>query len=145
MDLHDLHYRHELDRRLSRLYSAPTANEDDWVPFPKDAEAARALLGTVSQLTGHDVFARIASSALTAHVRYTDPKTMSSYPLCRDTALRKEFGESWEQADLGWAAIILEAARVQMGDAAFAPFLRCVVEAEQASSARTGVDARASV
>ncbi|MDO0910967.1 hypothetical protein QQM39_08895 [Streptomyces sp. DT2A-34] len=40
-------------------------------------------------------------------------------------------------AYLDWAAIVLEAARIQMGDAAFGPFLRCVVEAEDAYAKRS--------
>ncbi|RXS70609.1 hypothetical protein EST92_24535 [Streptomyces sp. TM32] len=145
MDLHDFLYRHELDRRLSRLYGDPAASDEDWVTIPQDAEAARALLGTVSQLTGHRVFARIARCALTAYERYASPQTASSYPLYRDTALREAFGDELETAYLDWAAIILEAVRFQMGDATFGSFLRCVVEADEAYAARAEERAAAGV
>lgn len=47
-------------------------------------------------------------------------------------------------AYLDWAAILLETVRIQMGDAAFGPFLRCVVEAEDACVVRTKERAAAS-
>ncbi|KOG19073.1 hypothetical protein ADK35_20640 [Streptomyces viridochromogenes] len=96
----------------------------------------RALLGTVSALTGHGVFAQIARSAVTADQRYLSSDT-SCYALCRDTALREAFGDGQDVAYLDCAAIVLEAVRIQMGDAAFGPFLRCVVEAEDAYAKRS--------
>ncbi|MFE6364066.1 hypothetical protein ACFVP3_29245 [Streptomyces sp. NPDC057806] len=144
MDLHDFLYRHELDHRLMRLYADPAADKDAWVTIPQDAEAARALLGTVSALTGHAVFAQIVRSAMTAHQRYLSSET-SCYALCRDAALREVFGDGEDVAYLNWAAVVLEAARIQMGDAAFGPFLRCVVEAEDAYAKRSEERAAAGV
>jgi hypothetical protein len=134
MDLHDFNFRHELDSRLFRLYADPAAGDDDRGVIPKDAEAARVLLGTVSTLTGNAVFARIARSALSAHQRYLGEE-MVGYALCRDTALREAFPDGDDVAYLDWAAIVMETVRIQMGDAAFGPFLRCVVEAEDAYAA----------
>ncbi|TGB15487.1 hypothetical protein [Streptomyces sp. MZ04] len=135
MDLHDMCFRSELDRRLSRLYADPAAAADEWVELPHDAQAAWALLGTVSSLTGHKVFVKIARCALAAHQRYLNEQTLS-YALCRDTALRETFPEGEDVAYLDWAAVVIEAIRIQMGDAAFGPYLRCVIEAEDASAAR---------
>ncbi|MET8676109.1 hypothetical protein ABZW18_00505 [Streptomyces sp. NPDC004647] len=135
MDLHEFLFRVELDRRLSRLYAGPAADADDWIDLPSDAEAARALLGTVSSLTGHTAFPTIARSALAAHQRYLREEA-PSYALCRDTALREVFPEGQKPAYLDWAAIVIETVRVQMVDAAFTPFLECVVEAEAAYALR---------
>ncbi|KAB8166405.1 hypothetical protein FH609_023920 [Streptomyces sp. 3MP-14] len=135
MDLHDLCFRHELDQRLFDLYAAPDADKNRRRTIPRDAEAARALLGTVSTLTGHAPFAKIARCALAAHERYLREDGLS-FALCRDSALREFCGEGEDIRFLGWAALILETVRVQLGDDAFGPFLRCVIEAESASAAQ---------
>ena len=144
MDLHDLCFRYELDQRLFDLYAAPDSDKKRWRTIPRDAEAARALLGTVSTLTGHAQFAQIARSALAAHERYLRADGLS-YALCRDSALREAFSEEEDIRFLDWAALILETVRVQLGDDAFGPFLRCVIEAESASAAQHAEQDRACV
>jgi hypothetical protein len=134
MDLYDFRFRHELDHRLSLLHAPDDVGGGDKTAIPNDTEAARALLGTISALVGHSNFATIARGALAAHNRYLRSDLLS-YALCRDTALREAFPGAANVAYLDWAAVVLEAVRIQMGDAAFGPFLSCVVEAEDASAA----------
>lgn len=73
---------------------------------------------------------------MTAHQRYLSGEP-SCHSICRDGALREAFGDGQDVAYLDWAAIVLESVRIQMGDAAFGPFLRCVVEAEDAYAKRS--------
>ncbi|MFI9585922.1 hypothetical protein ACIHCQ_29705 [Streptomyces sp. NPDC052236] len=116
------------NRRLFKLYADPAADEDSWTEIPRDATAARALLGTIGSFMGYEDFSRVTRSALAAHHRYmSDAAGGLTYALCRDTALREKFENPDDVPYMDWAALLLETVRIQMGDAAFSAFLQCVV------------------